>query len=155
MTILAEVKKTFGFDDLYKVLQISPDANAQEIKKAYLARSLELHPDKISDVNKKEEFKHKFQILREVYQVLSVKTTKDDYDSQFQNGLSPERTHESSIHEEIHITECNNHTNHHSYGCRCSGSFILDKSHLSNSRESSNAFIIDCDSCSNSIKIIT
>ena len=146
MTIIDDVREHFHVSDFYKVLKVSKNSDYQEIKKAYLLRSLELHPDRKTDANKKEEFKRKFQIVSEVYKILSNEETRIDYDRTFQPRS------ESTIYEEVPLEKCNQHDEYYSYNCRCSGLFILSKAHLA-PPNSINVFIVECDSCSNSIKI--
>lgn len=151
MTILDDVQKNFNVTSLYDVLKVSNSSNEQEIKKAYLQRSLELHPDKIHDWTKKEEAKSKFQILSDVYKILSNRELRSKYDQQIA------RTNytylNSGVFDELILSMCVEHNSHYSYNCRCSGLFILDKSQLNNPTQTS-TYIVDCDSCSNSIKII-
>lgn len=54
--------------DYYKTLSISPEASAEEIKKAYRKLALETHPDRNpGDVRSEERFKK----INEAYGVLS------------------------------------------------------------------------------------
>lgn len=151
MDILNDVLENFHVADFYKVLRISNNSDQQEIKKAYFSRSLELHPDKITDLDKKDEYKKKFQILSEIYRILSNRETKTDYDRQLVHSCGT--CIESDACDEIPITWCQRGNSFYSYDCRCSGSFVLEESYLSQA-DSANAFIIDCDSCSNSVKIV-
>jgi DnaJ like chaperone protein len=56
----------------YKILDLTPDANIEEIKKSYRALALKYHPDKVSHLG--EEFqlaaKEKFQKINEAYNLL-------------------------------------------------------------------------------------
>lgn len=57
-------------DSAYKILEISPDATDEEVKKAYRKMAVKYHPDKLSGLG--EEFerngKEKFQKLQEAYE---------------------------------------------------------------------------------------
>lgn len=57
-------------DNAYKILEISPDATNEEIKKAYRKMAVKYHPDKVSHLG--EEFKksaeEKFQMLNQAYE---------------------------------------------------------------------------------------
>lgn len=75
---------------LYDVLGIKPDANDDDIKKAYKALSKKWHPDKNPD--NIEEATKKFQEISEAYAVLSDKEKKERYDkfgSTEDNGMPP------------------------------------------------------------------
>ena len=62
--------------DYYKILNISRDADKDEIKKAYRKLALKYHPDKNKDPNAKE----KFQQISEAYQTLSDIDNRKNYD---------------------------------------------------------------------------
>ena len=61
----------------YDILEISPDANASDIKKSYKKLALQYHPDKNPD---NEEAALKFQQLSEAYEILSNPKKKEIYD---------------------------------------------------------------------------
>ena len=76
--------------DLYKVLQIKPNASEREIKKAYYNLSKKYHPDKNSDVDSCR----KFQEINSAYNILIDDKTRKNYiqlnqeqKSQFQTML--------------------------------------------------------------------
>ena len=58
-----------SLDDCYKILEVSPDASDDEVKKAYRVAAMKHHPDKVShlgeDVRKKAE--EKFAKVNEAY----------------------------------------------------------------------------------------
>lgn len=58
-----------SLDDCYKILEVSPDATDEEVKKAYRVAAMKHHPDKVShlgeDVRKKAE--EKFAKVNEAY----------------------------------------------------------------------------------------
>eukprot|EP00210_Caulerpa_lentillifera_P000376 g369.t1 len=60
----------------YDVLELTPDASQNEIRKAYLRKARESHPDK----NPNESAKLRFQHLQKVYSVLSCPTSRALYD---------------------------------------------------------------------------
>lgn len=151
MTILDDVQKYFNVTNLYAVLRVPNNSYQLEIKKAYLQRSLELHPDKTNDCTKKEEANRKFQILSDVYKILSNQESRSKYDQQISQNYNT--CLDSRVFDELTLNMCIEHKDYYSYNCRCSGLFILDKIQLNNSTQT-NIYIVDCDSCSNSIKII-
>ncbi|OAL54702.1 DnaJ-domain-containing protein [Pyrenochaeta sp. DS3sAY3a] len=67
--------------DYYKVLGISRDADAREIKKAYRRLSKVYHPDKASANNlSPEEAQKKMAAVNEAYEVLSDEELKERFD---------------------------------------------------------------------------
>lgn len=63
----------------YECLQLSPDASASQIRKAYHKRSLATHPDRTGSDGKE------FKVVSEAYQVLSDPEKRLDY---HKNGIS-------------------------------------------------------------------
>ena len=63
--------------DYYEVLEVSKNASAEEIKKAYRKKALQYHPDKNPDNKEAEE---KFKEAAEAYEVLSNPEKKQRYD---------------------------------------------------------------------------
>ncbi|MDA3912535.1 MAG: TerB family tellurite resistance protein [Bacteroidales bacterium] len=56
----------------YKILEISPDADDQEIKKAYRKMAIKYHPDKVAHLGEdfQKSAKEKFQKVSEAYETL-------------------------------------------------------------------------------------
>ena len=71
-------------DDYYKVLNISRDANENDIKRSYRKLAMKYHPDKNKNDKKAEE---KFKKIGEAYGVLSDKEQKEQYDNYGKEGL--------------------------------------------------------------------
>mmetsp|Transcript_6567 Transcript_6567/g.12780 ORF Transcript_6567/g.12780 Transcript_6567/m.12780 type:complete len:787 (+) Transcript_6567:262-2622(+) len=76
-------------DDYYALLGISRSAKADDIRRAYKKKSLQLHPDKIAQRaaagNKtEEEIRRDFQKVKEAYETLSDPQKRELYD-----GLGP------------------------------------------------------------------
>ena len=67
----------------YKILGVSQNATAKEIKKAFREKSLKCHPDKFPDDKKKEE---EFKKISEAYQVLGSSDSKKKYDNEMKGG---------------------------------------------------------------------
>ncbi|KAI8980247.1 hypothetical protein BDB01DRAFT_725241 [Pilobolus umbonatus] len=71
--------------DYYKILDISPNADLKEIKKAYRKKAHEWHPDKYSGDLSKEEVEHRMSEINQAYEVLSDPDMRQQYD----NGQDP------------------------------------------------------------------
>ncbi len=80
--------------DYYETLSVSPDASAEEIKKAYRKLALETHPDRNpGDVRAEERFKK----INEAYGVLSDPGKRAQYDQYRRVGYQPGRTRGSGF----------------------------------------------------------
>lgn len=161
LSLTKRIQEIFSVNDFYQVLQTNANSDQNEVKKAYLKKCLEYHPDKIRDLTKIEAAKTKFQLISRVYEILSDEKTRSDYDS-FRGSPNclftdlcidaDESSHQRDIVPLLYFSQ--DHESHY-YECRCSGKFILSKDFINKDNQSSfGAFIIDCDSCSNSIKLI-
>jgi len=71
-------------DDYYKVLNVSRDANENDIKRSYRKLAMKYHPDKNKGDKKAEE---NFKKIGEAYGVLSDKEQKEQYDNYGKEGL--------------------------------------------------------------------
>ncbi|KAI8359072.1 dnaJ-like protein subfamily B member 6-like protein [Choanephora cucurbitarum] len=63
--------------DYYQILNVPPDSNEQEIKKAYRKLALKYHPDKNSSADASEKFK----AISEAYEILSDPEKRRIYDN--------------------------------------------------------------------------
>ena len=64
--------------DFYKILGVSQDADAKDIKKAYYQLAKKYHPDTNKGDNKAQK---KFQEVSEAYECLSDETKRKQYDA--------------------------------------------------------------------------
>ncbi|KAI8644116.1 hypothetical protein BD408DRAFT_475035 [Parasitella parasitica] len=71
--------------DYYKMLDVSPNADSREIKKAYRKKAHEWHPDKYSGDLDKEQVEKKMAEINQAYEVLSDADMRQQYD----NGFDP------------------------------------------------------------------
>lgn len=70
--------------DYYEILEISRNADAAEVKKAYRKLALQFHPDRNQGDKEAEE---KFKAINEAYQVLSDEQKRSTYDRYGHAGL--------------------------------------------------------------------
>jgi len=69
----------------YTILQVSQQANLEEIKKSFRKLALQFHPDKVEE-SKREEAKRQFQELHIAYKTLSNPEKKEKYDYELRYG---------------------------------------------------------------------
>ncbi|MCL1858872.1 MAG: J domain-containing protein [Oscillospiraceae bacterium] len=76
------------YEEYYKILEISPNASAEDIKKAYIEASQMYHPD--ANIGKRPEiikkFEAKFKEIREAYEVLSKLVKYKEQEQQGRQG---------------------------------------------------------------------
>lgn len=79
MPLLKDCQKVFHTDNLYEVLGVENNASQKELKKGYHRKSLAFHPDRASNDGKEAATK-KFQLLSQVYSILSDDARRREYD---------------------------------------------------------------------------
>ena len=70
------------FKDYYKIMGLKPDANADEIKRAYRKLARKYHPD----VSKEPDAEARFKEVGEAYEVLKNPDKRKEYDQLRQGG---------------------------------------------------------------------
>jgi DnaJ domain/Transmembrane Fragile-X-F protein len=89
-------KSFLGSDDdgddsknYYKILEVDRDASPEELKRGYKKLSLQLHPDKLAQrgVTVTAEHQHRFQAMKEAYEVLSDPHKRETYDTVGLRGM--------------------------------------------------------------------
>jgi len=75
--------------DFYDLLDVDRDASADEIKKAYKRKSLQMHPDKLAQRGRvvTEDDQARFTRMKEAYEVLSDPHKRETYDSIGERGM--------------------------------------------------------------------
>jgi molecular chaperone DnaJ len=73
--------------DLYKILQISSDASADDIKRAYRTMARKYHPD----VNREDDAAERFKEISEAYEILSDPQKRETYDRFGYDAFDPSR----------------------------------------------------------------
>jgi DnaJ family protein C protein 7 len=77
--------------DYYKILDLKPDANENDIRKAYKKLALKWHPDRNNESDEtKQMAEKKFRDISDAYSVLSDAKKKQMYDSGV-DPLNPEQ----------------------------------------------------------------
>lgn len=64
--------------DLYAILEVDPEASAEELKKSYKSLARKYHPDK----NEEEGAEDRFKEVSQAYEILKNKESRQDYDFQ-------------------------------------------------------------------------
>uniref|UniRef100_A0A182WMK1 J domain-containing protein n=1 Tax=Anopheles minimus TaxID=112268 RepID=A0A182WMK1_9DIPT len=72
-------EKYYGTRNIYELFSVEKNASVQEIKKAYYRLSLQTHPDRVPESDKKEATE-KFKVLSKLYNILSDKDSRAIYD---------------------------------------------------------------------------
>ncbi|KKL79065.1 hypothetical protein LCGC14_2018610, partial [marine sediment metagenome] len=67
--------------DYYRILGVTKDADAKEIKKAYRSLAHEWHPDKHQEKEKQKDAEEKFKEISEAYSVLADEEQRRNYDA--------------------------------------------------------------------------
>ena len=71
------------FDDLYKVMELEPDASFKEIRTRFKKLSLKYHPDKIQDETQRSQYESMYELISLAYAVLSNPETRREYDQMY------------------------------------------------------------------------
>ncbi|MFQ3584407.1 MAG: DnaJ domain-containing protein [Cyanobacteriota bacterium] len=81
------------FMDYYAILNVSPEADIEEVKQAFRQLARQFHPDVAG-----EDFRERFQQIRQAYQVLSDPEQRRRYDAQ-RKSSPPSNTSSGSSRE--------------------------------------------------------
>lgn len=132
--------------DYYEILELTKEANQEEIKKSYQQLLLKNHPDKSSN---QEEALNKYLLIDKAYKVLKDPSLRKEYDSiQFQESSRCNMIVHDTIEKSDFIF---NETEEIYYSiCKCGGWYILDEEF-----DDEKELILCCDECSLVIKVIS
>lgn len=84
--------------DYYQILGVSPDADAEEIRRRYRFLAKAYHPDRYTDLETKAEAEKEMQRINEAYAVLSNLDKRAVYDRQMdQTTEQGEGSHSDSV----------------------------------------------------------
>lgn len=147
MTCLVVDTSSFAaqMDDLYKVLQCTPNSTADEIKQKYRGLALIHHPD--SHPGEDSQPHHNtFVMISQAYMILSDPALRKEYDSR-RNEMK--LLQELPIHDTVHFGDLEPNDEEYEYDCRCGDYFLLTKLDVL-----LNFQYASCPSCSLCIKII-
>lgn len=102
--------------DYYEVLEVSPKASAEIIKKAYAILAKKYHPDLVADSDK-EAATQRMALLNEAYEVLSNQDLRKLYDNLRKKQQEPfvNHQHEHS-NKESQSSQSSNADTKYSYG---------------------------------------
>lgn len=89
-------------ENYYDILEVSPKASPEVIKKAYVTLVKKYHPD-LQDDSKKEEYENKLKKINEAYEVLSDETKRKEYDLKLEN-LSHIQSEQSNSYDAINYS---------------------------------------------------
>ena len=78
------------FKDYYQILNVSRDANVEDIKRAYRRLAMQYHPDR-NPINSREAGE-KFKEINEAYEVLGSEYKRRQYDSLISFSSYPRKT---------------------------------------------------------------
>uniref|UniRef100_A0A7C4XLI1 J domain-containing protein n=1 Tax=candidate division WOR-3 bacterium TaxID=2052148 RepID=A0A7C4XLI1_UNCW3 len=67
-------------ENYYFLLGIYPGASNEEIRKAYLRKIKELHPDRFNDPDEKEKATREFALINEAYRILSDPNKRQEFE---------------------------------------------------------------------------
>eukprot|EP00927_Polykrikos_kofoidii_P015404 TRINITY_DN16844_c0_g1_i1.p1 TRINITY_DN16844_c0_g1~~TRINITY_DN16844_c0_g1_i1.p1 ORF type:complete len:478 (+),score=97.45 TRINITY_DN16844_c0_g1_i1:75-1436(+) len=72
-----------GASDAYRILGVTRDATDEQIKQAYRAKALKLHPDKAKDDGFRDGATRRFQELQEAYEAVGTPESRRRFDAVF------------------------------------------------------------------------
>ncbi|XP_054153044.1 DPH4 homolog [Oppia nitens] len=132
----------------YETLNCNENATKEEIRNQFKKLALQTHPDKSDSKTSCEDFHRIDYALK----VLATDESRRQYDCQ----LIDDRSYDRIINQEITINDMILIDDTYSIDCCCGGSYLIsidDFSQLSSVESPQESLIIDCNSCSLSVKL--
>ncbi|PVU89549.1 hypothetical protein BB559_005055 [Furculomyces boomerangus] len=132
-----------GQIDHYKTLGVDRLATFEEIKNRYRQLVLQLHPDKSQNLDTSA-----YEQVSNAWKVLKDANSRLRYDNEILNKGVKE---DGIINENVDLEEMefNQDTLDYTYGCRCSGNYIINEEDLERGVD-----IVGCDMCSLKIRVL-
>lgn len=159
--------------DVYSILGVADTASLADIKSAYQAAALRLHPDK----NPSPDAATSFTALQAAYDLVRDESRKAEYDAQMEQDRMERRRMHVHVNEEVNVADMETCTVQDglpglSYPCRCGGRYSMVVPHGRGAeggaeegngsmaqargvpREAMENAILTCDGCSLRIRVL-
>tara|TARA_Y100000992_G_scaffold69024_2_gene43125 strand:- start:489 stop:995 length:507 start_codon:yes stop_codon:yes gene_type:complete len=96
-----------NLNDAYKILEISPNSNDNDIKKAYKKLAIKWHPDK--NIENKESAEKKFKEISQAFEILSNRQKFNNNNFNYSSSINPNDLFEQMFRE-MNIKSTNTNT---------------------------------------------
>ncbi|BDA42843.1 probable DnaJ homolog subfamily C member 24 [Coccomyxa sp. Obi] len=140
----------------YQALNVAPDATMDEIRAAYRAAILHLHPDKAGPGSGHKEWQSTavFMRVQQAWEVLKDAETRTAYN---QVLMAKALQKEIAVSAEVDLDDMASHTDAtgemclFTYPCRCGSNFAVSEAELS---EHADNVVVQCQDCSLAIRVL-
>lgn len=140
----------------YQALNVAPDATLNEIRAAYRAAVLHLHPDKARAGSCHEAWQNAavFSRIQQAWEVLKDVETRTAYN---QALVVKAVQKEIAVSAEVDLDDMASHIDAlgtaclFTYPCRCGSNFAVSEAELS---EDSDSVVVQCQNCSLAIRVL-
>lgn len=122
----------------YDVLALPPTASAASIRRAYLQRSLQWHPDRCSSTSSASQFAR----ATTAYEVLSDAARRKRYDATLRRVVT----------DVVALGDMqSDEEGGRSMDCRCGGAFEVAQGEV---EENGGVVVVECDTCSLALRVV-
>jgi DnaJ-class molecular chaperone len=130
--------------DPYAILGVHAEATADEIRRAYHARCLQLHPDKAQAADQTE-----FHVVQDAWKLLSDLASRQAHDESVRR-LASRLDEETRMAERVGFDQMQQDgaSDSRSWPCRCGSTYQLAEHELEDG-----ALLVPCEGCSLSIYV--